>query len=236
MPRLQRWILSSPGRYPLTTDLWPLTPALMQLHILVVHGIVVDAAIGRRNPCGHLAGLLYSVHEAEDVRSIALARQPLADLSVELFRAYRPSGQIGGNAGPRSDIAPETRAGQRQSERIAGLLDQPVPALHAQLAVADVGASRDFVHGIAHRDLLGLRASAPVRQLQRKALLDSNVILVLRLVRPALQSVREIGSRIRGSLRAEQVERRTEPEVQILLHRGQIDCAGVADRQRIFGA
>src|ERR1019366_3504064 len=173
MPRLQRWILSSPGRYPLTTDLWPLTPALMQLHVLVVHGIVVDAAIWRRNPCSHLAGLLHSVHEAQDVRPIALARQPFANLSVELFLADRPSGQIGGNAGPRSDIAPETRAGQRQSERVAGLLDQPVPAFHAQLAVADVGAARHLVHGIAHRDLLDLRTSAPVRQFQRKALFDS---------------------------------------------------------------
>src|SRR5664280_3085279 len=150
----------------------------MQLHVLVVHRIVIDAAIGRRNPRGHFALLVYAVHEAHYVSPVALARQPFANLSVELFLADRTSGEIGGNPGPASDIAPETRAGQRQSERVAGLLDQPVPALQAQLAVADVGSPRDFVHGIAHGDLLGpvsythLRAHETVLDLVCRLLLE----------------------------------------------------------------
>src|ERR1017187_3442043 len=166
----------------------------MQLHVLVVHGVVVDAAIGRRNPRGHLALILYSVHEAQNGPPVALAGQPAANLSVELLRAYRMSGQIGGPSGPRSDVAPETRAGQRQTESISGLLDQPVPALHAQLTIADVGASRDLVHRVAHGDLLSLGAAVPVRQLQREGLLNRDVIFVLRLVRAALQSIRKVRS------------------------------------------
>src|ERR1017187_6924471 len=49
----------------------------LQLHVLVVHRIVVDAAVGRSDPRRYLAGLGDALHQAHDVGSVAVAGQPI---------------------------------------------------------------------------------------------------------------------------------------------------------------
>ena len=78
----------------------------MHPDVLVVHGIIVDAAVGRRNPRSHFALFMYAMHQAHDESTVALAGQPFGKLGVELFLADRLSGQIGRNTRPASDIAP----------------------------------------------------------------------------------------------------------------------------------
>src|SRR5208337_1816362 len=137
-----------------------------QLHVLVIHRVVVDAALGRRDPGGHPGGLVNAVHQAHDVGLIAFARQPLALARVEILLRDRPASRVGWNAGPVPDVAAKSRTRQRETERIARLLDQPVPALDAQFAVSNVGAARDFVHGVAHWNALRLHTAGAIRQFE----------------------------------------------------------------------
>src|SRR5262245_44004398 len=99
------------------------TPSL-QAHVLVVDGEVVDAAVGRRDPCRHLAGLDDALHQALDEGAVALrgnpAREPGAPLGVadELALGCREL------ARPGADRAPEARARQLELDGQAGLLDE----------------------------------------------------------------------------------------------------------------
>src|SRR5690242_801516 len=103
----------------------------MQPHILILDREVVDAAVGRRDPGGHLAGLDHLLHETLYEGAVALARQPVADMRLPLGAADDPALGRHGHAGPGADRAPEAGAGQRELAPDAGFLDEPVPALHA---------------------------------------------------------------------------------------------------------
>src|SRR5690242_16881594 len=96
---------NSPLSPPL--GLQPLTTASVQLHVLVVHRIVVDPPVRRRNPSCHLPVLIHPVHQAEDVRLIALTREPARDLRVELLLRYRLARGIGRHIRPNANIAAE---------------------------------------------------------------------------------------------------------------------------------
>ena len=61
------------------------------------------------------------------------------------------------------------------------------------------------------------------------------MIVVLRFIRAPFDAVRKIRRGIRGRVGAEKIERRTKPEVQIFLHRRQIDRSRLAHRLRIVG-
>src|SRR5580700_1987002 len=99
---------------------------LLQPYIFVIDGIVIDATIGWRDPCRHLAGLRDALHQAQDVRPVAFARQPVARVRSELFRGNRLALGSRRHGRPVSDVAPKTRAGQREAEAVSGFLDQPV--------------------------------------------------------------------------------------------------------------
>src|SRR5579859_4095865 len=107
----------------------------MQLHVLILDREVVDAAVGGRDPGGHLAGLDHLLHQALDEGAVALARQPFARPCVPLGASDDPAIWTHGNASPGTDRAAEAGAGQRELAPDAGFLDQPVPAFDADLAV-----------------------------------------------------------------------------------------------------
>src|SRR5229473_988293 len=115
-----------------------------------------------------------------------------------------------------------------QPGSFACLGDEPVPALHADLAVAHIGGARRLVHGVAQRHLLGGGAALAVGHLQRHRAFAAEMVGEIGLVGAALDAGGEIRGRIRGDLGAEQVERRAEPEVQVFLHGRQVDGAGAA--------
>src|SRR5208283_4059243 len=165
---------------------------LLQPDVLVIHRIVVDAAVGRRNPCRHFAGLRDTLHQAQDVCPVAFTGQPTARVRSELFRADGLALGSRWHAGPVSDVAAKARAGQRQTEAMARLLDQSVPSLQSDFAIPYVRAARDFVHRIAHGDLFALRAATSVGQLHLVTLLERDVIFVLCFVRTPLQSIGEV--------------------------------------------
>ncbi len=108
--------------YPLTSNF-----ALLQSHVFVIHGVVVDAAVGRRDPCRHLAVLIHAVHQAENVGLIVLARQPARDLRIEFFVRDRSARRIGRYSRPNADAATESCARQRQTERVPRPLDEGLP-------------------------------------------------------------------------------------------------------------
>src|SRR5574339_415477 len=57
----------------------------VKVDVLVVHGEVVDATVGRGDPAGHLAGLDHAVHERVDVGAVALGRDPVLEAPLELL-------------------------------------------------------------------------------------------------------------------------------------------------------
>src|SRR5271166_3792471 len=132
--------------------------SLVQFYVLVIHRIVIDAAVRRRDPRRHLAGLMYAVHQAQNEGLVALTGQPLLFVRSKLLHADGHAFGRRRHAGPVADASAEARAGQAQAKRMPGLLDQPVPALHADLAVAHVRAAGHLIHRIAHGDLFALRA------------------------------------------------------------------------------
>ena len=75
-----------------------------------------------------------------------------------------------------------------------------------------------------------------MRRLDGHGDVAQHVVLVGRLVGPALHAAREVGGRVGRDLGAEEVERARAPEVEIFLHRRQIDGAMRADARRIVGA
>ena len=57
----------------------------LQMHVLVTNRQIINAALGRRQPSGHLAGLSHALHQALHKGAILQARQPVcADVGVSL--------------------------------------------------------------------------------------------------------------------------------------------------------
>src|SRR5689334_15391986 len=141
---------------------------LMQPDVLVVDRQVVDAAVGRGDPGGHLAGFGDRLlHQALDEDLVGAGGQPLVAPGVPRLGRHRLAGRIDGHAGPSADRAAEMRARQAELEVDAGLGDRAVPAGDADLAVLDVGVPRDLVERVAHRHLLDRHAALAVRHLER---------------------------------------------------------------------
>src|SRR5689334_4365017 len=138
----------------------------VQFHILVVNRVIVDATIWRCNPRRHLAAVKYALHQTMHKASISLVRQPIGLMRVEFCPTDRPPGRISRYTRPATNIAPETRAGQRQTRSVSRLLNQSIPTFHTNVAVPDIRIACDFVHGIAHWNLLSLYAAIVVGHLE----------------------------------------------------------------------
>src|SRR5687768_7427189 len=110
----------------------------VELDVLVLHGEVVDAAVRRREPAGDLAGGGDLLHQRMDERAIGFRRDPFVDPLCVLLLAQHLSLRIDRQSGPGADGAAEARGGQGETQREAGALDLPVPALEADLAVLEV--------------------------------------------------------------------------------------------------
>src|SRR5271169_2380821 len=105
----------------------------LQLHVLVVNGIVIDAAVGWSDPRRHLARLIDTLHQAQDEAPVALAGQPPGLVCRELLVADGLAFGRRRHTRPIADVPPEARTRQSQAERVARLLNQPVPALQTDL-------------------------------------------------------------------------------------------------------
>ena len=127
--------------------------------------------------------------------AILLGRQPIVLPGPPFFGGDGLALRIGMDAGPGADRAPEARARQSEPEIVAGFLDQPVPALDADLAIFDVGRARHLVHRAAHRHLFRDYATLSVGQIDAQPA-RAEMIVEARLVRAALDAGREIARRI----------------------------------------
>src|SRR5271169_5115254 len=105
----------------------------LQLHILVVDRMVVDPAVRWSDPCCPLARLIHALHQAQDVPLVALAGQPPGLVCRELLVADGLAFGRRRHTRPIADVPPEARTRQSQAERVARLLNQPVPALQTDL-------------------------------------------------------------------------------------------------------
>src|SRR5512138_3740457 len=64
---------------PMSTAVRSLTRSSVQLHVFVLHREVVDAAFGRRDPGGHLAGFHHLLHQRVHERLVRLRGDPLSE-------------------------------------------------------------------------------------------------------------------------------------------------------------
>src|SRR5258708_3302543 len=215
--------------------IWQRSHRSLQMHILVFDREIVDAAVGRGDPGGHLAGLDDLMHQALDEGAVALGREPCADAAVPFLAADDPALGRHMHACPSADRS--AKAGARQGELAPdpGFLDHPVPALYADLAIPDIGAAHRLVHAIAKRKCLADDPAPSIRHLDRRGGVACDVVLVLALVGPALEAAREVTRGVRGRLRAEEIERGAEPEIQVPLERRQVDGARLANGLGIVG-
>jgi hypothetical protein len=71
-------------------------------------------------------------------------------------------------------------------------LREPVPTLHTDIAIPDIGAERHLVHGAAHRHVLGRYPAFPVRHLDAQTLTGRQVLCKPRLVGTAFEAVGKI--------------------------------------------
>src|SRR5678816_4365553 len=106
--------------------------------------------------------------------------------------------------------------------------DRAIPLVDTALAVLDVSIAQDFVHRVAEGHLFA-RKLAVLERVHRIERVERNVILVALLLRAALETRRKEGCRVRRDFAAEEVERERVPEVQVLLHRREIDHAELPD-------
>src|SRR5258707_10424422 len=93
---------------------------LLKLDVLVLDGKVVDAALGRRDPAGHLAGLDHALHQGVDEGAVGIRGNPLREIFFIFFfcncfslRSYRLPG-------PGADRAAEARGGQGKAQGVPG--------------------------------------------------------------------------------------------------------------------
>src|SRR6185436_9440833 len=100
---------------------------LMELDVLVPHGEIVDAAVGRRDPAGHLARLDHLLHQRMHEGAVGLRGNPGMELFLVLLLGKHFPLRIHRLARPGADGAAEARRGQGEAEREAGALDLAVP-------------------------------------------------------------------------------------------------------------
>ena len=121
--------------------------------------------------------------ECTKARSSSLGIQSVEPPLV-FVAADQPALRLDRQAGPRADRAAEARGGQRQREVVAGALDHAVPALEADLAVLEI---RTRASPRSARSA-SARLCSPSRRLELHRRLAQHVVLVGRLVRPALHA------------------------------------------------
>src|SRR6516164_9040254 len=136
--------------------------ASIQPYILVIERRVVDADLGRRDPARDLARRGDPLHQARDKRAVFGRGQPLVLAPVPFLLGERVALRVGRDARPDADRAVEAGARQPEAEIMSVFREKPVPALHADIAIADIGAARHLVHSTAHRHVLGRHATLPV--------------------------------------------------------------------------
>src|SRR3954469_23783256 len=95
----------------------------VKVDVLVVQAEVIDAALRRRNPAGHLAGFDDPVHEGMDEGAVALRRDPVLEPLLVFVALDHPAVRVDRHAGPRADRATEAGGGQREPQAVAGALD-----------------------------------------------------------------------------------------------------------------
>ena len=144
---------------------------------------------------------------------------------------------VGWDIGPDADAAAKARRRQFEAEIAAGLLYLHVPALQPDFAVAHIGLAQHFVHRIAQVYRFLFQPALAVGGRELIGGVGTDVVLVLRgFVRPAFDAVGERTSGIRRYFRAEQIQGRAEPEIEIALQQRQIDHALSPQRLHLVGA
>src|SRR3989442_4024917 len=126
----------------------------VKVDVLVIQSKVVDAALGRRDPGGHLAGLYHLVHERMHEGVVALGGNPVLEAPLVVLARDHLAVGVDRHAGPRPDRAAEARRGESQAERITRALDHAVPALESDLAIPEVGLAHHLVQRVEHGDFL----------------------------------------------------------------------------------
>src|SRR5882757_8670845 len=107
-------------RYSLLTTHYSPTDLRLDLHILEIARLVVDADLGRRDPGRELAGLGYRNHQRRDKIAVVRRRQPIGFALVPVGLVDQHAVRRGVDVPELADLAVEGDVGQRQLEVIAG--------------------------------------------------------------------------------------------------------------------
>src|SRR5438046_7878758 len=92
----------------------------VELDVLMLHRQVVDAAVGRRDPAGHLAGLDHALLQRMDEAAVRVGGDPPGKGLFKNLFGNEIALRVDGQSRPGADGAAEARGGQRQAQTESG--------------------------------------------------------------------------------------------------------------------
>src|SRR5438105_365726 len=87
----------------------------VELDVLMLHRQLVDAAVGRRDPAGHLARLDHALLQRMDEAAVRVGGDPPGQLFLVLLLRNEIALRVHRQSRPSADRATEARGGQRQA-------------------------------------------------------------------------------------------------------------------------
>src|ERR1700681_4218667 len=101
----------------------------IEADVLKVQRMVIYAPSGRSDPVGEPARLHYATHQRRNKRAVGGTRQPAVDARRPLRGRHDVAVGVHVCRRKRTNPTVESLVRHLESERYAGLLDDPVPAL-----------------------------------------------------------------------------------------------------------
>ena len=200
-------------------------PLLRNHHILELARLVVDPHLGRRDPAGELAGLLHRLHQLGDELAVRLRGQPLILLPFPGGGIDQFAQRGGAHVAELANGAVERHVGKLEVEIDAAARDDLVPAFHTLGAVDRVVVAQAHVER-GQRRLID-EPDIAVHQLEHGIgrVLQPVIVFDLGLAVAALEARIEGVRRVGRNFGAEQVERQSVVQIELLLERRQVDDA-----------
>src|ERR1700682_3449252 len=120
----------------------------IEADVLKVQRMVIYAACGRSDPVGEPSRLRHATHQRRNELAVAGTRQPAVDARCPLRSRHDIAVRVQVRGRKRPNPAVESLVRHLESERYAGLLDDPVPALDTCGRVANIVVAQFFVQRV----------------------------------------------------------------------------------------
>src|ERR1700733_5300867 len=199
------------------------------LHIFETARLVVDADTRRRDPARELTQLGHRLHQAADEIAVVLGRQPGALVAVPGRFIDQLAGRRYFHVLELTDLAVEADMRQFEFEGDAGFVDDLVPAVEAALAIGGIIVAQPHIDRGERRLVNALDLAVDQLEHGIGRVFEPVIVADLGFLESALEPGGEGIRRIGRDFRAEQIERQRIMQIELLLHRRQIDHPELAD-------